>query len=93
MDEVYLSQSLFHIQTAKVDFLAGLHTLGLEPVPSATHYFILKVGNAVEFRRKLLGYKIQVRDCASFGLPDYIRVATRKPEENAQLLSALKEIL
>jgi histidinol-phosphate/aromatic aminotransferase/cobyric acid decarboxylase-like protein len=93
MDEAYLSQSLSRLQAAKADFLAGLRSLGLEPVPSATHYFILKVGNAIEFRRRLLGYKIQVRDCASFGLPDYIRVATRKPEENVQLLSALKEIL
>ena len=81
------------LQAAKASFLAGLRTLGLEPIPSVTHYFILKVGNAVEFRRKLLGYKIQVRDCASFGLPDYIRIATRKPEENVQLLSALKEML
>ena len=93
MDEDYLAQSLTRLRAAKADFLAGLRTLGLEPIPSATHYFILKVGNAVEFRRKLLEYKIQVRDCTSFGLPDYIRVATRKPEENAQLLSALKEML
>jgi histidinol-phosphate aminotransferase len=93
MDEAYLSQSLSRLQAAKAAFLAGLWSLGLEPIPSATHYFILKVGNAVEFRRRLLGYKIQVRDCASFGLLDYIRVATRKPEENAQLLSALKEML
>ncbi|MBN1450234.1 MAG: histidinol-phosphate aminotransferase family protein [Anaerolineales bacterium] len=93
MDDNHLSQSLTHLRTARADFLAGLQALGLAPIPSATHYFILKVGNAAEFRRRLLEYKIQVRDCASFGLPDYIRVATKKPEENTQLLSALKEIL
>ena len=60
---------------------------------SFTYYFIVKVGNAADFRSRLLAYKVQVRDCASFGLPEYIRVSTRKPDENAKLLSALKEIL
>jgi histidinol-phosphate aminotransferase len=93
MDAEYLSQSLSRLHAAKVDFLHGLNSLGLHPIPSETHYFIIKVGNAAEFRRRLLAHKIQVRDCASFGLPDYIRIATRKPDENAQLLTALKEIL
>ena len=93
MDDDYLSQSLAHLQTAKTEFLSGLWDLGFKPIPSETHYFIIKVGNAVEFRRRLLADKIQVRGCASFGLPDYIRIATRKPEENAKLLSVLKEIL
>jgi len=93
MDEAHLSQSMAHLHAAKMDFLTGLHILGLHPVPSATHYFIIKVGNAVEFRRRLLAYRIQVRDCSSFGLPNYIRIATRKPDENARLLLALKENL
>lgn len=93
MDDDYLSQTMTHLHAAKTEFLSALQDLGLKPIPSETHYFIIKVGNAAEFRRRLLAYKIQVRDCASFGLPDYIRIAARKPEENAKLLSVLKEIL
>lgn len=93
MDEEYLSQTMIYLHAAKGKFLSGLQSLGLQPVPSATHYFIIKVGNAADFRQRLLEHKIQVRDCASFGLPDYIRVATRKPAENAKLLSAFKEML
>ena len=92
MDAGYLSQSLSRLQKAKTDFLHELESFGLDPIPSETHYFIIKVGNAAEFRRQLLAHKIQVRDCASFGLPEYIRVATRTPADNAKLLSALKEI-
>lgn len=93
LDEVHLTESLTRLHAAKIEFLASFRSLRLHPIPSKTHYFIIKVGNAAEFRRQLLAHKIQVRDCASFGLPEYIRVATRKPNENAQLLSALKEIL
>jgi histidinol-phosphate aminotransferase len=93
MDEKYLSQTMTQLQNAKEEFLSGLQKFGLQPIPSKTHYFIIKVGNAAEFRRRLLAHKIQVRDCASFGLPNYIRIATRKPDENMKLLSAFKEIL
>jgi histidinol-phosphate aminotransferase len=93
MDNEYLSQTMIRLHAAKDEFLSGLRRLELQPIPSETHYCILKVGNAADFRRKLLAYKIQVRDCASFGLPDYVRVATRKPEENVKLLSALEEVL
>jgi histidinol-phosphate aminotransferase len=34
-----------------------------------------------------------VRDCASFGLPTYVRVAPRRWEDNARLLAAWKELL
>jgi threonine-phosphate decarboxylase len=33
---------------------------------------------------------IQVRDCASFGLPGYVRIAARRPEENRRLLQAIE---
>jgi len=33
-----------------------------------------------------------VRDCASFGLPSYVRIATRTPEENVRLLRTLREV-
>lgn len=34
-----------------------------------------------------------VRDCASFGLPSCIRLATRRPQENARLLEAIDRLL
>jgi L-threonine-O-3-phosphate decarboxylase len=90
-DVAHIERSLAQVAQAKQRLVAELYRLGLEPVPSSTHFFLLKVGNATACRQALLQRGLLVRDCTSFGLPAYIRVATRRPEENAQLLAALAE--
>jgi histidinol-phosphate aminotransferase len=66
---------------------------GWRTLQSATHFFLVQAGNAAELRSCLLrGYNIQVRDCSSFGLPDYIRIAARTPHENDRLGRALQEL-
>jgi histidinol-phosphate aminotransferase len=91
-DTAYLLHCLARIAQAKHDFVVGLHTLGLTLVPSTTHFFLARVGHGASCRQALLQCGLLVRDCASFGLPEYIRVATRRPEENARLLTALEEL-
>lgn len=90
----HLQRTLGKIKSAKDELIAELCRLGLAPLPSTTHYFIVDVSCGAEFRRRLLNYfRIQVRDCASFGLSAYIRIATRRPKENARLLEAVARIL
>ena len=60
-------------------------------VPSHTHYCLVKVDDAARVRQELLAHKLLVRDCTSFGLPQYIRVATRPAW--SQLVQALKEVV
>ena len=69
---------------------AHLSAMGFGPHPSSVHYFLMKVDNSSGFRAQLLKHNVMVRDCASFGLPDYVRIATRTPEDNKKLLDALK---
>jgi L-threonine-O-3-phosphate decarboxylase len=91
-DTAHLTHCLARIAQARHDFVAGLSALGLTTVPSTTHFFLTRVGNGASCRQALLQRGMLVRDCASFGLPEYIRVATRRPEENARLLTALEEL-
>jgi histidinol-phosphate/aromatic aminotransferase/cobyric acid decarboxylase-like protein len=91
-DEAHQQATLTQLQTAKTSFLAGLRALGYRPQPSATHYFLVPVANGAEFRRQLLTHGCLVRDCASFGLPGYVRLATRQLVENQRLLEALAQL-
>lgn len=91
-DEGYLQSCLVQLAAAKVDLITGLERLGYRPRPSQTHFFIMRVGEAAAFRLRLLRQHLLVRDCASFGLPHHIRIATRRPEENGRLLHALAAI-
>lgn len=92
-DEAHRQQSLQALARAREKLVAGLAELGLLPLPSATHFFLVRVGDGAAFRRALLQQGILVRDCASFGLPAYVRIATRRPEENARLLEAIRTVL
>ena len=74
---------------------AGLRELGLSPLPSITTYCAVPVGRpAAELRRALLArQRILVRDCASFGMPDHVRLAALPAHDRARLLAALREEL
>ena len=92
-DQAHLWRTIALLRAAHQDLVQHLMTLGLLAVPSAVHFSLVKVGNGRLLRQRLLIRKIQVRDCASFSLPAYVRIATRRPEENTRLLDALHEIL
>lgn len=91
-DQDHVTRTLAHIQAAKVALVAGLRQQGLSPLPSCVHFFLASVGDAAQFRRRLLRSGILVRDCASFGLPAHIRIATRTHADNARLLHAIGEV-
>jgi histidinol-phosphate aminotransferase len=90
--EEALQSSLAAINDGKRYLVRELSNSGFYCLPSETNFFLIKVGDAAEIRKKLLKKSILVRDCSSFGLPSYIRIATNTMENNRKLVSALKEI-
>ena len=91
-DEDYLQQTMKKLSAAKRDFRKQLEVLGADLVPSSVHYFLMKTGNGAACRNELIKERIQVRDCFSFDLPGYIRIATKRPDENARLIAVLDGI-
>jgi histidinol-phosphate aminotransferase len=77
------------LAAATDELMDGLRRLSFEPQATACNFFLVPVGDGRAFRRRLLEKRCLVRDCASFGLPGYIRVAVRTPDENGRLLRAL----
>lgn len=92
-DTSHRERSLELLGRAKAALVAGLTRLGLPTVPSAVLFFLVRVGDGAAFRRALLVRGVLVRDCASFGLPAYVRIAARRPEENERLLAAIREVM
>lgn len=91
-DEAHLSRALERLALARREMIRDLLQAGLAVRPSSTHFFLVEVGDAARFRRTLLQAGAQVRDCASFGLPAWVRIATRRPEENKRLAEAVRRL-
>jgi len=87
----HLEQTLLRLIVDKQALVAALQAAGWQPLPSATHFFLLPVKDAAACRAGLLHHGVVVRDCTSFGLPGHIRIATRTPEENERLLRVLAD--
>ncbi len=91
-DVDYLEQSKQKISEAKQFLIDGLSRLDFPPLLSDAHYFLVKVGDAGAFRTALLRHGIQVRDCASFGLPEYVRIAPRTLPECQRLIVTIETL-
>lgn len=60
---------------------------GYRTIPSTTPYFLIEVGCAARFRARLAAeHGVLVRDCASFGLPSFVRVAARGGEDARRIV-------
>ena len=73
---------------------AALVALGLAPVPSSTVFTLVPVADAAALRRRLLlRHHVLVRDCASFGLPGFLRLAARPAPDRDRVVAALVQEL
>ena len=61
-------------------------------IKSDANFFIKRVGDAERVAEALKKRGILVRDCTSFGLPEFVRFSVRKLEENEKLIRTLKEV-
>ncbi len=91
-DETFLADSLARLHGERAAFFTALGDAGFSMVPSRTHYCLVDVGDGAAVRATLLPRGLLVRDCASFGLPRYIRVATRPEREWRRLVAALEDV-
>jgi histidinol-phosphate/aromatic aminotransferase/cobyric acid decarboxylase-like protein len=74
--------------------IAGeLASRGIEVVEGRANFLLVRVGDAAAVRQALLPRGFAVRDCASFGLPEWIRIAVPVEVAGRRLVNALVEVL
>jgi histidinol-phosphate/aromatic aminotransferase/cobyric acid decarboxylase-like protein len=90
----FVSASRARLLADRTELALALAALGAPPAPSTTGFLVVRVGDARAVRERLLvRHRVLVRDCASFGLPEYIRIAARPASDRARLVAALTEEL
>lgn len=89
----FLDETRRRINTLKSFLVKRIAGLGLEVLPSDTHYFLVKTPDARRLRAALLERGILVRDCASFGLPEYLRISPRPMTACRRLIAGLRHEL
>lgn len=88
-DEAFVAASRDRLREDRDALSDGLRALGLRPLPSVAPFLAFQAPDAGGLRARLLARGLVVRDCTSFGLPGWLRVAVRPASDRARLLSAL----
>ena len=92
-DVAHVARAREVVLEAKAYLYRELEKLRVTVTPSSTNFILTRVGDAAKVRSALLHRCMAVRDCTSFGLPEHIRIAARRPQECARLIEALRDVL
>jgi 5,6-dimethylbenzimidazole synthase len=88
-DPTYYESALRDVRESKRKLVNDLVAAGYEVLPGDANFFLLRTDDARSLREKLLRQGMVVRDCASFGLHDCVRIAARDQASNDLLVDAL----
>ncbi|MEM3380907.1 MAG: histidinol-phosphate transaminase [Candidatus Bathyarchaeia archaeon] len=93
-DEEYVRFVRAETDKGKKYLYSEFERLGLEYVPSATNFVLVKLGsNSEEIYQRLLSSGVIVRHMKAWGLGEYVRVTIGKDDENRFFIKTLETIL
>ena len=90
-DANYLPKARQAVNQSKEFLTEHLTSLELTVLPSSANFLLVQVGNGTIMRDKLLQRGLVVRDCASFGIADCIRIGIRSLPDCERLAAAMGE--
>lgn len=91
-DAGYLERARAAVSASRQRIVDGLDALGIGCYPAAANFVLATVGDAAALRDALAPQGLFVRDCASFGLPDCIRIGLRPEADCDRLIAAIAAI-
>ena len=89
----WLAQGIPQLKRWRARIALLLQQLGISVRESPATFLLANVGNAARITRQLRDHDVRVRDCSSFGLPQWIRLSAQPPPAQKALLTALKRAL
>jgi histidinol-phosphate/aromatic aminotransferase/cobyric acid decarboxylase-like protein len=92
-DAAFLPRTLPQLWAASDALRDGLERLGLAVWRASLPFLQVRTDDGAATRAALLARGCVVRDCASFGLPKYVRVAPRRADENEEFLRVWGEVV
>ena len=91
-DEAYLERARRAVAASRDCLVERLSELGIRCYPAEANFVLARVGDAADLRDRLARRGLFVRDCASFGLHDCIRIGLRPVEDCMRLADAIDEV-
>lgn len=88
----WLAQEIPQLRRWRARTAFSLQQLGVSVQESPATFLLAKVGNAARIAGRLRDHDVRVRDCSSFGLPQWIRLSAQPPSAQKALLTALKSV-
>lgn len=92
-DEAYLDRARQAVAASRDCVVERLGALGIRCYPTAANFVLAEVGDAAALRDRLARQGLFVRDCASFGLPDCIRIGLRPAADCTRLTDAIAALV
>jgi len=88
----HMAKTRAAVGAAKRYLTQALADAGFEALAGAANFILVCVGDGTETRRRLLAQGIAVRDCSSFGLPEFVRISIRTLAECRRLVEAFSQL-
>lgn len=89
----YFRQQWTDILVKKHEILQALSNEGFAVSSGMCPFFLVKTGNAEHTRQRLLKeHHIAIRSCASFGMPEWVRIMPGREEQNLYLIDAIRMV-
>ena len=92
-DEEHVRRTLATNREGMAYLTEAFERLGLEYVPSAANFVLVRVGEGARVYEALLRDGVIVRPMDVYGFPAHVRVTVGLPEENARFVGALGRVL
>ena len=90
--QAWLAQCLPTLRHWKARQMTLLQNLGWQLQPSEANYFCAKPPQPLDLAALRAAHGIKLRDCASFGLPGWLRLGVLGPQAQAALAQALASL-